>query len=345
MIQVAMHLKTMGHNVFIASGEKHLALFRNETEGLSYINFPGFSPGYSRILPQYLSLLFKTPALLYHIISEHHKLKKIIKDYSVDIVISDNRFGLWNRKVTTAYVTHMPRIPFPKLFRFLEFIGIAMHRAIIKRYDFCFIPDLPGDKNLTGRLSHGLRLSKNFRFIGILSRFKFKTGSEKESKTYNTVILSGPEPQREMLRVRLIEILKDKEPETVFLEGKPEVEPSRLLYGNIIRYNHLPAAEMEAIIRESGGIICRSGYSTIMDLVRLNCSALLVPTPGQTEQEYLADYLTEKEFFTSVIQNKISADLEIPSKKALKNNEISAESSELFLKAIDELLEKHHKKR
>jgi len=345
MIQVAMHLKAMNHNVFIASGEKHLALFRNETEGLSFIHFPGFSPGYSRILPQYLSLLFKTPALLYHIISEHNKLKKIISEYSVDIVISDNRFGLWNQKVTTAYITHMPRIPFPKLFRSLEFIGIAMHRAVIKRYDFCFIPDLPGDKNLTGRLSHGLKLSKNARFIGILSRFKFKTEFEKEIKPYNTVILSGPEPQREMLRVRLIEVLKDKEPETVFLEGKPEDEPSRLQDGNIIRYNHLPAAEMEGIIRESGGIICRSGYSTIMDLVMLNCSALLVPTPGQTEQEYLADYLTDKHFFTSIRQNKISEDLEFPQKKAFKSNEISNESSVLFIKAIDELLEKHHKKR
>lgn len=345
MIQVAMHLKSMNHNVIIASGEKHLALFRNETEGLPYINFPGFSPGYSRILPQYLALLLRTPVLFYHIISEHRRLKKIIKEYSVDIVISDNRFGLWNRKVTTAYVTHMPRIPFPKLFRFLEFTGIAMHRAVIKKYDFCFIPDLPGDKNLTGRLSHGFRLSKNVRFIGILSRFKFRTEAERQIKQYNTVILSGPEPQREMLRVRLTELLRNREPETVFLEGKPENDPVVLRDGNIIRYNHLPAGEMEAIIRESGGIIIRSGYSTIMDLVRLNCSALLIPTPGQTEQEYLADYLSEQEMFSTVKQKEIGEDLEFPERKSLRNNVISDESSALLTKAIEELLEKHHKKR
>lgn len=346
MIPVAMQLKAMDHNVFIASGEKHISLFRSETEGLSYIYFPGFSPGYSRKLPQYLWLLFKTPVLLYHIISEHFRLKKIIREYSVDIVISDNRFGLWNKKVTTAYITHMPRIPFPECFRFMEFIGIALHRAVIKRFDLCFIPDLPGDNNLTGRLSHGLTLTKNARFIGILSRFRAKTDSEnqREIKPFNTVILSGPEPQREMLSISLAAVLKTRETETVFLEGKPELESAMLRDGNIIRYNHLPTREMEEIVRDSRSIICRSGYSTIMDLVSLNCSALIIPTPGQTEQEYLAEYLSGKGMFSSLRQKEITGDLQIPSNKKLNNDEIMIESSALFLKAIDELLEKHHKK-
>ncbi len=347
MIPLALHLKALNHKVFIGSGEKHISLFRNETAGLSYIDFPGFSPGYSRILPQYLSLLFKTPVLLYHIISEHYRLKKIVREFSIDIVISDNRFGLWNNKITCAYVTHMPRIPFPKAFRFLEFIGIALHRAIITRYDLCFIPDLPGGFNLTGRLSHGLKLSKNVRFIGILSRFKAKNNndSEKKGKPYNIVILSGPEPQREMLRVSLLGALKEKEPETVILEGKPGKESSGVPDGNIISYNHLPAAEMAKMISESRGIITRSGYSTVMELVSLNCSALLIPTPGQTEQEYLAEYLSERGWFSTISQKEIKGDLEILTKRQLKNNDITVESSGLFLKAMAELLEQHHKKR
>ena len=163
------------------------------------------------------------PPLLYHIFREHFRLKKIIQEYSIDIVISDNRFGLWNRKVTTVYVTHMPLIPLPKSLRRLEFIGILLHRTIIKKYSFCFIPDLPGDGNLSGRLSHGLKLPANVRYTGILSRFTNYTPGLKGNPVtfpHNTVILSGPEPQREILKQKLTEILKEREPITVMLEEK-----------------------------------------------------------------------------------------------------------------------------
>jgi hypothetical protein len=78
MIPLAIKLQEMNNNVIIASGEEHLSLFRSELPGLSYISFPGFKPGYSRFLPQYISLFFKIPLLLYHIIVEHHRLKKMI---------------------------------------------------------------------------------------------------------------------------------------------------------------------------------------------------------------------------------------------------------------------------
>jgi hypothetical protein len=194
----------MNNNVIIGSGEEHLALFRKEMPGLSYISFPGFKPAYSRFLPQYLSLLFKIPALLYHIIVEHRRLKRILSEYSVDIIISDNRFGLWNRKITSVYITHMPLVPFPGSFKFLEPIGVLLHRQIIKKYTLCFIPDLPGDLNLSGRLSHNIKLPDNVRFIGILSRF---TDADKNifdnniKFQHNTVILSGPEPQRVIQRM------------------------------------------------------------------------------------------------------------------------------------------------
>jgi predicted glycosyltransferase len=346
MIPVAFHLRDLGHNVIIGSGEKHTSLFRNETTGLSYISFPGFSPGYSRLLPQYLSLLFKTPLLLYHIISEHSRLKKIIRENSIDIVISDNRFGLWNRGVTTAYFTHMPRIPFPKGFRFLEFIGIALHRTIIRRYDFCFIPDIPGSKNLTGRLSHDLKNTENTRFTGILSRFKSLASDDdsSEEKQFDTVILSGPEPQRGILKKQLENVLGARESNTVILEGNPGEENARTDKGNISYYNHLSTPEMEKMISGSRGIISRSGYSTIMELVSMNRSALIIPTPGQTEQEYLAAYLAEKGWFSTVTQDEITTDLKIPESFKLHMNEIVKESSGLLTKALTELLEKHHEK-
>jgi UDP:flavonoid glycosyltransferase YjiC (YdhE family) len=345
MIPIARKLQEMNNNIIIASGEEHLALFRSELPGLTYINFKGFRPGYSRYFPQYLILLMKIPLLLYHIILEHSRLKKIIREYEIDIVISDNRFGLWNRNITSVYITHMPLIPFPEPLRFMEFIGVLLHRAIITKYSFCFIPDLPGEVNVSGRLSHGVKLPENVRFIGILSRFI----SCEEPESINpvdfrhiTIILSGPEPQREMLKQKLVYLLEDKVPAVVIFEGKPDKVQKFLRSGNIIYYNHLPASQMKEMITGSESIISRSGYTTIMDLISMNCTALLIPTPGQTEQVYLAGYLAEKGWFHTISQKKIKEGISLPSIEAIWPIEMINRSKILLNEALKELLEENH---
>jgi UDP-N-acetylglucosamine transferase subunit ALG13 len=347
MIPIARKLSEMNNNVIIASGEEHLSLFRNELHGLSCVNFPGFRPTYSRFLPQYVSLLFKVPVLLYHIITEHHRLKRLIAEHAIDIIISDNRFGLWNTMVTSVYVTHMPLVPLPKPFKFLEPLGVLLHRVIIKKYSLCYIPDLPGDLNLSGRLSHGIKLPDNVRYIGILSRFIAPGQSLIGNPVkfhHNTVILSGPEPQREILKQKLVTLLKDKEPPTVIFEGKPGIKGEIPRNGNITFYSHLPASQMKNMIEGSDTIITRSGYSTIMELVSLNCTALIIPTPGQTEQEYLAEYLSEKGWFCTVSQGEIEAGIIPRLYKTAWQYEINRQSSILLTEALNELLDKNHKK-
>lgn len=340
MIPVASMLRDMNNNVFIGAGEEHLALFRAELKGLNLINFPGFKPGYSRYFPQYLIMLLKSPFLLYHIISEHYKLKKIIAEYNIDIIVSDNRFGLWNKKIISVYVTHILCIPLPRLFRVLEIIGILLHRAIIKKYSLCFIPDLPGELNVSGRLSHGVKLPDNVRFIGILSRFTSQNaGTGGFNFPHNTVILSGPEPQRGILKKMLADLLSEKEPPTVMLEGKPDKEEITQR-GSIISYSHLTSSHMSDMIKTSAAVISRSGYTTIMDLISLNCSALLVPTPGQTEQEYLAKLHSEKGWFSMVSQRKIKEGMQLPSTDSKWPREIIEMSRVLLDKEIRELLEK-----
>jgi UDP-N-acetylglucosamine transferase subunit ALG13 len=342
MIPIAKRLLDMNHNVFIASGEAHLKLFREELPGLTYIDFPGFSPGYSRYLPQYIPLLFKTPLLLFHIASEHYRLKRIIGDYSIDAVISDNRFGLWNRKIRTAYITHMPLIPFPKPFQFMEFIGIWLHRMIIRKYSLCFIPDLPGEINLTGRLSHGIRLPGNVRYTGILSRFQdtIQPGSGNLlAIRHNTVILSGPEPQRSIFRQMVLNLLRDEKTLTLILEGNPGNGDKINWSDNFAFCNHLAAPEMQQVISSSEKIISRAGYSTIMELVSLNRSALLVPTPGQTEQEYLAEYLSSKGLFSCCSQKNLNGGHSINPGAEAWPAELNEQSSTLLDKALSELLD------
>jgi UDP-N-acetylglucosamine transferase subunit ALG13 len=344
MIPLARRLKEMNHKVFIASGKEHADLLRTELPGLNYIDFPGFKPGYSRYLPQYIPLLMKTPLLLFHSVRDHYRLKKIIADYSIDLVISDNRFGLWNRKIRSVYVTHMPLIPFPKPFQFFEFIGKYLHGLVIRNYSLCLIPDLPGEINLTGRLSHGLKLPGNVRYTGILSRFPVTvhpSAAEKAPYRHNTVILSGPEPQRSVLRKRLLTLLNDEVVPTVILEGKPGSGNEITRSGNFAFCNHLSSPEMQQMITSGENVITRAGYSTIMDLVSLNCSALLVPTPGQTEQEYLAAYLSSKGLFSACSQNKLKLSFTKRKETEYLTSHINAESSRLLERALIEILEDH----
>jgi spore coat polysaccharide biosynthesis predicted glycosyltransferase SpsG len=237
----------------------------------------------------------------------------------------------------------MPVIPLPGALFILEFIGVLLHRAVIKKYNFCFIPDLPGELNVSGRLSHGIKLPHNARFIGILSRFTDIRSTENDNPAsfrHNTVILSGPEPQRGILKQKLADILKTKETPTIFLEGKPDKTEKTETRDNILFYNHLPAAGMKELIKNSESIITRSGYTTVMELLSLNCSALIIPTPGQTEQEYLARYLEEKGWFTSIAQKNINSGMIFPSINPGWKNEILEQSKSLLEKALIELSEK-----
>jgi Glycosyltransferase family 28 C-terminal domain len=338
MIPVAKWLLERGHKVYAAAGKEHLALFEKEVPGILLIDFPGFTTGYSKHLPQYLFLLIKIPLLIYHIIKEHKAVSKILRTYSIGLLISDNRFGVWNSSVKTVYFTHLLRVPMPPSLRWMEPLGTALHRLIINRYDYCFIPDLPGEMNLSGRLSHGLKLPASARYTGILSRFGQDAGLAPTKAQHITVILSGPEPQRSMLRELLAARLRQQSLAAHFLCGQPSATEYASNDGLLTYHGHLTRALMEEVIVSGRAVIARSGYTTLMELVSLGCSALIIPTPGQPEQEYLAEYLASKGMFKRLKQSDISgADLSVPD-ITISSEEIVAESRKLFEAAFCDLL-------
>jgi UDP-N-acetylglucosamine:LPS N-acetylglucosamine transferase len=347
MIPLARKLQKMNNEIFIGAGQEHLALFREELPGAVLIEFKGFKPGYSGIFPQYLILLFKLPALIFNIITEHHKLKSIIREHKIDIVISDNRFGLWRHGMKTVYISHLHRIPLPRKLKWLEPVGIFIHRFFIKKYSLCFIPDVPGRINLSGRLSHGLKLPSNTRFIGILSRFTGQAESGRQEAVLTgkrvVLILSGPEPQRRILRQKVTDIFKDNDMLLIILEGKPGDSHNPVVAGNICSYSHLPSSEFRNVLLESDYIISRSGYSTVMELASLNRSALLIPTPGQTEQEYLAEHLSGMGWFATVSQKHLEKGLILPRNKDIRTESITDESNKLLEEALIDLLDQQEK--
>ena len=341
MIPVAGKLLAMGNNVFIGSGEDHLEFFRKEVPGLSYIIFPGFRIRYSRWLPQYIVIFLTTPLFIFRSVLEHYRLKTIIREYKIDTVISDSRIGLWNKSITTALVTHMIRIPHPRGLRFLENSGNQLVKMVTGKFRLCLIPDLPGDVNISGKLSHNLSLPPNARYTGLLSRFA-NPGTELSivpKKYHCTVILSGPEPQKSVLRKKLTEILKTADKPSVILEGSPHGEIQRSVNGNITLISHLPAAGFVKLLMESENIVTRSGYTTIMELISLRRSALLIPTPGQSEQEYLAEYLAGKGWFKTISQDDLSPGTDLRETSIDFPAEIMIESEKLLNAALKELLE------
>jgi UDP-N-acetylglucosamine:LPS N-acetylglucosamine transferase len=164
-------------------------------------------------------------------------------------------------------------------------------------------------------------------------------GSNFITPPHITIILSGPEPQRTIFETKLLKELADCEYKTILLKGRPNISQTKKEEGKFIFYSHLCSKEMAGVLRSSKGIIGRAGYTTIMDLAALGCSALLIPTPGQTEQEYLADYLQEKKLFATIRQSKIKRDISIPDIMISLPSEINEQSRVLLESAVKKMLE------
>ncbi len=311
-IEIINRLLEANFEVIIGANKAPLLFLQEHFPNLKSIVIPSPAIKYSKKGPMVLKMLTSSPKILWGIHKEHQFLKKIIKKHKIDIVISDNRYGLWNKNAHSIFITHQLWIKSPKKLCFFEpFINKINHR-FINKYNECWVPDLEGENNLAGELSHPGKKPQNVKYIGILSRFKSEprknlTGFEKPDRfkaEYDIlVILSGPEPQRTILEDILTQQISKTAYKTLIVQGNPGSE-SKSPFKNIQFLNHLETNKLKSLLLKTNIIICRSGYSSIMDLVTLKKSAILIPTPGQTEQEYLAVYLSNKNWFYTVSQNK-----------------------------------------
>ena len=248
-----------------------------------------------------VKIVAQIPKLLAAVKEEHAWLQKVVAEQKIDAVISDNRYGLYHQEVPSVFVTHQLCIKAP--LKFAEDLLQEAAYQYINRFAECWVPDAAGESNLAGDLSHPAnRPSIPVYYLGPLSRFE-KTETKKEGEDL-LVLLSGPEPQRTLLEEMFVQDLKEYTKPVVFVRGLPGEEERLAVNANVTVYNHLPAAALEQKIREAGLVISRCGYSTVMDLAALQKRSILVPTPGQTEQEYLARHLQQKNFAFCVEQKK-----------------------------------------
>ena len=287
-----------GNEVVLAGDGDSIMLLRKTFPNLRVVDLPSLELRYTHNAQQRGFYLRAIPALIRFTLADHYYLRQLLAREHFDRVISDNRFGLFSREVHCTYITHQLYPILPKRLRIVQPIARALHALIYRRYSEVWVPDYADSThNLAGDLAHGGAFDQYARYIGPLSRFSQYIDEEgtkvcqANDHTYPVVaILSGLEPQRTYFEQALIADLKDAADRTLIVRGKIGIPATVTHIGNITLVPHMSDEQLMRFMHDAQKIMVRSGYSTIMDLAILGLldKAYFYPTPGQSEQEYLA---------------------------------------------------------
>lgn len=302
-IPVVRSLQENGHEVVLAADGAAAALLSSEFPGIEIKSLKGYGIRYSKNALLFGSMLQQLPGILNSIRYEQQWLSELLQKEQFHLIISDNRPGFYSKHVQSVYITHQLLINSGKgkaLNRLLQ----HLHSRYMKQFHEVWVPDLEGSQNLAGELAHPVKPLLHPVYLGLLSRMQPIVSEIKYSLM---ILLSGPEPQRTILEEKLIDQLSTYTKTVLLVRGLPEKHSNTLqLPSHITVHNHLPAASLQEAMCSSQLIICRSGYTTLMDLIRLKKKAVLIPTPGQPEQEYLAEYMQQQQLFPFTSQTDVN---------------------------------------
>ena len=284
-----------GDEVVLGGDGESLLLLQRHFPQLRVIQLPSLELRYAANDQQRGFYLRAIPALLRFTIADHYYLRQQLAIEHFDLIISDNRFGLFTRQTRCVYITHQLYVRLPRRLRIFQPLARAIHACVFKRYHEVWVPDFANSENsLAGELCHGGCFDTYVKYIGPLSRFTSSEGTPKElrrNSEYSVVaILSGLEPQRSIFEQAILERYANTPDKVLIVRGKVAEVQTKISRNNITMVASLSDQALLEAMEQATTIIARSGYSTIMDLAVLGLlhKAELHPTPGQSEQEYLA---------------------------------------------------------
>jgi uncharacterized protein (TIGR00661 family) len=289
-IPIIKALQENNYIPIIATDGIALELLKKEFPYIKTLELPSYKIEYAKNRAHFKwKLIRNSPKLIGAVLNEKRLVKKWIKKYNIEGIISDNRLGVYHKNIPSVFITHQLNV----LTGNTTWITSKIHQFIIKKYTECWVPDLENTPNLTGKLGHLEHNNLNVKYLGPLSRMQKK----EVPKVYDLmIILSGPEPQRGLIEKKLKKEVEQFGGKIIFIKGLIKKNQNKEEKGNVTYYNFMNTRQLEQTFNESEIVLCRSGYTTIMDLVKLEKKAFFIPTPGQYEQEYLAEKL-EKEGF------------------------------------------------
>lgn len=299
-IPIINKLLEYGFDVVICSDGLALDFLKREFPDLRAETLRGYNVKYRKGMGQIWGLTSQLPKIYTAMKSEHRAVKRLVEKYQATAVISDNRLEFYHKDLPSVYITHQLKIIMPLNTDFAS----ALHHRFIRKFDVCWVPDFDGE-GISGKIGHELKPKIPVEYIGPCSRFT-EPVSTKVAKEYRiAAILSGPEPQRTLLENKLFKELGKLEGKHILIRGT-----DRSLKAEIpdnVEVKELVAADgIYDAISKSETTISRSGYSSLMDYYALKNHALLIPTPGQPEQEYLARFQLHKGRFGYVGQDYIN---------------------------------------
>ena len=305
-VPIMQHIHFLGHQVVFAGNTLQQNYIKSVFKEVECINLEGYDVEYARskigLIPK---IIAQIPRFNKCIKREHQWLQGIIKNHKIDAVISDNRYGLYTTQIPCVLMTHQLQIR-SGLSAHLDKILLKLHYRFIEKFDSCWIVDVAEDNGLSGTLAHpSLLPTIKTEYIGLLSQCSGANApKETEGKEIVLILLSGVEPQRSMISSILWKKAIKSGQHIIYVEGseaaiKPAIIPDHISY-----HKRLSEKELVTAIDAAAYVICRSGYSTLMDLLAMGKKAILIPTPGQTEQEYLGTLMHQKKIFMMAKQHK-----------------------------------------
>lgn len=291
-VPVIKLLLNSGHKVTVATSKNLYDNFlSNEIHGINFLELKPYDPKYSGAHKQVQKLMMQLPHFLSVYLSDKHRIHNFINKNKVDAIISDNRFSCRHNKVPSHYLTHQLRILKPESLHQWK-LPALVHRYIINMYDSCLVPDMKD--SLFPELTKSDDLKLKPIYLGLLNRFGALAAGT--IKKYILVILSGPEPQRTILEEIIIQKTYAIDENIVMVRGTEEPAKSRFP-DHMITYNVANTHILRKLYEECSYVVCRSGYSSVMELMSMKIPAILIPTPGQSEQEYIANVCGSCDWF------------------------------------------------
>jgi len=311
------------NEVQIASSGLALAWLEKRYPTLTNHQIPSYNIRY-HYSAMWLNMLLSLPQLAKTIRKERQIVNHLVAKHQFDLIIADHRLGTVSQHCRSVVMAHQIHIPHynPLIASFASFLN----RRFLNRYDEVWIPDYSDPKkSLSGNLSKIQHL-KNPRFIGPLSMMESKLDpTEKDIDI--AILLSGPEPSRSKVEMQLVNAVKDyPDSRIALIRGSNLPIPEHILKSKVFKtvINLADHQEIEGVLQRSRKIVCRSGYSTIMDLESLGRKAILIPTKNQPEQEYLAKYHSNRGYLSlseSEFKNKKLL-LQLLDSKEINNKEV-----------------------
>jgi uncharacterized protein (TIGR00661 family) len=298
-IPIIRQLLSFEQKVSIAGDGLSLELLKKEFPTADFYNLPSYNIQY-KYPSMALNMVLQSRKLFNAIRAERKHVELLVKNENIDVIISDNRFGCRSSNIPSIYITHQSSIEAGGIVSSL--FATRIHKSWFSKFDECWIPDFDNENNLAGNLSAPPRGIKSL-YIGPLSRFKYES-STSAIKYNGLFILSGPEPQRSYLEAKICSQLSTVAGKFLMVRGTYTPLKSALP-PNVECIDLADSSTLYTLKQSSNLLISRSGYSSIMDLFFTQKKALLIPTPGQSEQEYLAEYHMDKKHFLSVRQSAL----------------------------------------